>query len=895
MHNWAEYVRKRLPALPVRPEREADIVRELAEQMEQAYADAIAGGASEREAVVRAEAQFPDWSALAREISAAERHAPEAAPPGSPFTGWRQDLRSAARMFRGSPSLTAAALLTLAFGIGANTAVFTVFDHAILRPLRFPEPQRLMAVETHKQTELEGEAWTSAPDFFDIRERSRSFESVAGITPAWSMVMTGRGPAERVRALFVSAAFFPMLGAQPALGRFFGPAEDAGMHGANVVVLSHSMWRRRFGGDAGVVGRAVTLDGRPWTVVGVLPAGFRYSGEALAGKRDGIDIYAPLAANRLTARGRSLRFLKVIARLRAGVDARAADAEVRGIGAGLAAAHPESNRGYVMGAASLQQRATKRLRGPMLLALWAVGFVLLIACTNVASLLLARAAARTREIAVRMALGASGWRLARQLAVEAMALAIAGGVAGALAGYGLLRALLAAAPEDMLAPDIALDGRAFLFTAAAVVAAGLGAALPPALRIARSDLAPALGQTSRAVTGSHRGLRSALVASQMAIAVVLLIGSALLIRSFVRVLAVDPGFDARGLITVSTQMPAAAAQSPEQRFRILERLRARLLELPGVTEVGAVSRIPMSGATLTSWIAVEGKPVREDERPEVEYRTATPSYFRTMGIPILRGRAFDDRDNRAPGTVVVVNEAAAKRFWPGEDPVGKHVKFGLPGENSPWVTVIGVCGSVRHFGLEEKAPEEVYRPYANNPLYAPIIVARVKGDAGAAVSEVSSAIRALEPDMPVYNAHRMEELVSESTAQRRFLMLLLSVFAGMAVMLAAVGLYGVASETVAQRTGEIGVRMALGASGGQVLRMVLRQNLTLAAMGAAAGCGGAAALTQLMGAMLYSVEPLDPVAFAAGPAVLAAAAAVAAYAPARRATRVDPLAALRAE
>jgi predicted permease len=895
MRDWRAYVREHLPALKVRAEREDEIVAELALQLEQAYAEALAGGAQPPEALARAEAQLGDWRALAREIEAAERPVPPPEPdrPAGVFSGAAHDLRYALRFLRRNPVFLTIAALTLAFGIGGNTAVFTMVDALLLRSLPYPQPDRLMALETRKVQQPEIEPWTSPPDFFDIRERSRSFSEVAGIDPVWNMILFGRGEPEQLQCLFVSANFFPMLGLKAELGRTFAAEEDDRARPKSVVLLSHAYWQRRFGGTGDVLGQKLTLDGGVFTVIGVMPEDFRYAGEPLAGTASEISVYLPLAANPLTTGPRGLRCLKVIGRLKPGVSSAQAREEVRSLGAAMAGQYPESNRGFSMDGQPLRAQVAGRFRLTLMLLLGTVGFVLLMACANVANMLLARAAARTREISVRVALGASQFRLLRQLLTEGFALALAGGVLGLALAMLLLRFLSAVGPASLVRTHkIALDGRALLFTAAAVVACTLLAGLPPAWRMARADLAAALREAGRGLTGGHHRLRSALVVVQVAVALVLLVGAGLLIRSFDRLLDINPGFDARNLVTISTQVPTTS-RAPEQRKAMYELMRDRLRSVPGVLDVAAASRLPMGGMNLGSALFIEGKSTPGEQGPDVEYRVATPNYFATMGIPLRSGRVFDERDDAAPAGVVIVNQTAARRFWPGEDAVGKRIKLGPSPERQAWITIVGVVGDVRHFGLDIEPRPEIYRPYAQNPLNSPILVIRTGVDPSSMSGAVAAKVRSVHPDVPAYNVYVMQELVDRSTAQRRFVMLLLSGFAVAALLLAAVGIYGTVSQSVAQRTPEIGLRMALGASPGAALGLVFRQGLQLAVAGIAIGSVAAAGLTRVMGNLLFEVRPLDPVAFSAAAGVLAGIAALACYVPARRATRVDPLVALR--
>ncbi len=898
MRDWRKYVREHLPPLKVGPEREAEIVTELALQIEQAFADAVAAGSTEAEAERRAMSPFRDWQALAREIESAERlpPAPLEAPAGGGFwQGALRDVRYALRSFRRSPGFAAIAIGTLAFGIGGNTAIFTMVDTVALRSLPYRDPDRILAIDTRKSDQPEVEPWTSDLDFLDFRERARTFSSMAAISPVWNVVMTGQGSAERLECLYVSAGFFPMLGVKPALGRVFTAQEDRRGAPTSVVVISHNLWARRFGAGANVLGQRLTLDGGGYTVIGVLPAGFRYAGQPLAGRDAEIDAWFPLSSNQLAGSNRGLRFLKVIGRLAPGATLAGARDEARRIGDGLAGEYPASDRGFSIQAELLQTQVTGPLRTPMLLLLGAVGFVLLITCANVSNLLLARTVARGHEISVRVALGASRSRLLRQLLTEGIVLAGAGGCLGLLvAGYGL-RILAAMAPHTLIhAGAVAMDLRALLFTIAAVTLAAWFAGLPPAWRVVRSDLEQTLRGGGRGVTGGGHRLRSALVMVQVSVALMLLVGAGLLIRSFQRLLDVNPGFDPANLVTISTQMPDGA-RTPAQRTATYNLMRERVLAVPGVRSVAAVSRLPLMGSSLGSWMFVEGRSRAGQPLGDVEYRVATPDYFSTMGIPLRRGRFFDDHDRANAASVLLVNEAAARRFWQGEDPVGKRVKLGPNPERQPWITVIGVVGDVRHVALDLEPRPEVYRPYAVNPLGAPILVIRTETDSRPLLGALSAAVRSVNAEVPAYNIYEMRDLVERSTAERRFVMWLLTGFSGAALLLAAVGIYGMISQSVVQRTQEIGLRMALGASPRAALALVFRQGVRLMLAGMGAGVVASFGITRVMRKLLFEVRPLDPLVFAAAAAVLAVFAMLACYLPARRATRVDPMTALRSD
>jgi putative ABC transport system permease protein len=561
----------------------------------------------------------------------------------------------------------------------------------------------------------------------------------------------------------------------------------------------------------------------------------------------------------------------------------------------LSSQHPEFDRGFEWDARPLSEQVTGRLRVSMLLLLGTVGFVLLMACANVANLQLARAVARQREIAVRVALGAGAYRLLRQLLTEGFVLAAMGGLLGLPLAYVGLKLLIAVGPEGLIhAREIGLDGRALLFTSAAVLLCALLAGLPMAWRMVRAEIGVALRKAGRGLAGGQHRLRTALVSTQVAVALVLLVGAGLLVRSFLVLLDVNPGFDANNVVTISTQMPQSA-RTPALRAAVYRTIHDKLMAIPGVVNVGAVSRLPMTGKNLGSLAFIEGKSVPGQPGFDVEYRVATPSYFATMGIPLRAGRLLDEHDDANPAAVLLINETMARKFWPGEDAVGKRLKLSSTPERAPWITVVGVVGDLRHFGMDIEPRAEVFRPYAVNPLGAPILAIRASTDAAAFKSTLSAAVRSVDAEIPTYNEFVMRELVERSTAQRRFVMLLLAGFALAALLLAGIGLYGTVSQAVAQRTQEIGVRMALGAPPSAVLRLVFGEGLRMMAAGLVAGGAAAVGLGWLMRGMLFEVRPLDPVAFVAAAATLAAFAAAACYLPARRATRVDPTVALRQE
>lgn len=897
MKNWQQLVRERLTKLQVSPARESEIVAELAEQLEQSYNEEVARGLTDAEAEAAALAEFPNWARLAREIqTAVPRGEPVSEKPNSILGGARQDLRHAVRVLRKNPGFALLAIATLAFGIGANSAIFTVVDTLALRPLPYQDPSKLVTIGSVEIRKPADAQWVSMLDYVDLRDHTRSFSSMAGISPVWNDVATVNGTAQRLQSLYVSASFFPLLGVKPAVGRLFTQDEDKLGAGARVVMLSYAFWQRNFGGDESHIGGTLSINGVPFTVIGIAPRDFHYLGEPVAGTPGNIDLWMPLATNPLSGTPRFVRFLKVIGRLKPGIAMEQARAEIGTLGEALGKQYPEIDGGLLYSSAPLTEQAVGRVRPAMMLLLGAVGLVLLMACANVANLLLTSAIARGKEIAVRAALGASRFRLLRQFLTESCVLAGLGTVAGVALGFGVLRALTGAAPAILLeGRTISLDLRAMIFTMGVAILSALLAGLPPALRVIRGDIAGGLSEGGRGFTGGHHRFRAGLAVAQVSLALALLVGAGLLIRSFVRLLDVNPGFDTAHTATIATLLPPSVTNAA-QALPLDNALLERLMQIPGVRAAGAVSRLPLLGSNLGSWIWVEGRDYPKGQQPTVEYRVASPGYFSAMQIPLLAGRYFDEHDVAgAAATVALVNQTAAKSFWPGEDPVGRRIKFGATPEKQNWITVIGVIGDVHHSALDKDVVPEAYRPMGFSALGNPVMVARVDGDAGAILPEMAAAIRAVDPAMPAYDAFPMSAIVARSTAQRRFIMQLLSGFAFAALLLAAIGIYGTISQSVAQRTRELGVRIALGASRRDVVRLVLFQGLRLAGWGVLIGGMMAAFLTRLMRTSLFGVAPLDPAVFAAAAVGLAFVAAAACLAPALRATRVDPLIAMRTD
>lgn len=895
--NWNEYVRVRLPQLGLRPERESEVIAELAAEFDQAYLEALQSGASEAEARVAAEGHVRDWNLLADELRAAN-HRPVAEPDalGRPAGGawWRgipQDLAFAWRALRKQPVFAAVSIVTLAFGIGGNTTIFAVADHLLWRALPYSTAARLLSIENTKAGQPEIDSWCSIDNMLEIRQRNRTLEYVAGVSPLWNAVVRGDAEPEHVESLYVSADFFPLLGVNAAVGRVFTREEDDRAKPVAVAVLSHGYWLRRFNGDRNVIGRTFRIDNRVFSVIGVMPADFRWRGEPLAGTATEIQLWLPLAANQLANSRRTVRFLKPVGLVKAGVNEEAARKDLERVGAELIAEHPGDNGGLQFSAVLLQPKVSKRIRPSMQLLLASVAFVLLMASSNVASLLLARGAARRRELSVRVALGASVWRIVQQLVTESLVIAICGGVAGLALAMSALRLLGKFGPAGIVqGARIGLDWRALLFTAGVVVAATLLAGLAPAIRAAFGATG-AVMREGRGNIGHPSAARMTLATLQIAFALALVTGAGLLIRSFLNVIQIQPGFQSQGVVSIATQLPPEPNMA--RRYAMYESMKHALLATPGVVAVGAVSRLPMLGQNLGSLLIVEGR-ARDQHPPEVEYRVATPSYFGAMGIPLKAGRLFHDRDSSA----MLIDEVTAKRHFPNEDPVGKRLMF-LANANGPWFTIVGVVGAVRHFGLESEPRPIIYRLAAASPLNAPILVIKTASSSpettGQWIQPLARVIRQTQPSVATYEMHALEGLVVRSTAERRFLMWVVTAFAAAALLLAAIGFYGAISQSVASRTQEIGVRMALGASPSEVLSMVFAECARVAGLGIVIGLGLSWVAARVAQKLLFLVQPHDALVMVSAVVTLLVAGGIASYAPARRATRVDPLVALREE
>jgi putative ABC transport system permease protein len=802
----------------------------------------------------------------------------------------RQDVRYACRWLLRSPGFTAVAIVTLALGIGANSAIFSVVNAVLLRPLPYAGPERLVGL--HHLAEGQHMSM-SGPNFFDLRRISHTLSDAAAFSHS-RVVLTGQGDPVRLDSSEVSAGIFNVLGVSPVLGRTFNADENE--PGRNkVAVLSYALWQQRFGGDPKVVGRAIILDGVSIQVIGVMPKGFSYP----AGRA----IWTPLEYSRnFTTDQRASWYLHGVGRAKPGIPLDQVSAEVATIGNQLAARYPDMNTGVGLVAVPLHEDTVGNIRRAIFVLLGAVGLVLLIACTNVANLLLARAAAREGEMAVRSALGASRSRLVTQLMTESVIFALLGGSVGLLLAVWGVDALVSLEPQGIpRLAEVRIDAGVTLFTCALSLATGLLFGLVPAFQSSGASVAGTLKEVGRGTvaTSAKARLRSALVIAEMALAVLLLAGAGLLIRSFSRLASVDPGFHADQALTFELSLPDLRYEDELRQIAFFDELMPRLRALPGVQAAAAVVSLPLSGTSIVLSFEVEGRPrLPPSQQPAMEVRVATRDYFQALGIPLKRGRLFSAEDRVGSPQVVVLTESAVRQYFPGEDPIGKKITLGWRrGKDKPRAggVVVGVVGDVKDAGLDEVDPPQLYMPYEQWPVQSMSVVLKTTVPAATLGEAARRVVYSVDPNMPVARVRTLEEIVARSISQPKFYTTLLAVFAGVALSLAAIGIFGVLSYAVAQRTREIGIRMALGAPQRTVLALVVRQAMILAAAGIGIGTICALLLSRSLATLLFSTSPYDLTTFVAVGSVLAFVALASSYIPARRATRVDPLEALRAE
>jgi putative ABC transport system permease protein len=808
-----------------------------------------------------------------------------------------QDVRFGIRMLAKNPGFATIAVLTLALGIGANTAIFTVVNAEVLRPLPFPDPSRLVTIWETSSRNGQKSGSVAYPNFIDWRAQNEVFESAAAYQTGTS-TLTGSGRAALLPSAMVSAETFSLLGATPEIGRTFLTEEDQAHH--HVTIISHRLWKERFKSDPKIVGSTIALDANAYTVVGVMPASFSFPLQRVP-----VDLWTTFSAldessdnTPPMSKNRGAHYLKVIARLKPDMSLAQAQAAMDVLANALAKQYPDSNKYSGVRVVAEQEQLTAAVRPALAVMMIAVGFVLLIACANVANLLLARATTRVREIAIRTALGAGRGRVVRQLLTESLILGILAGALGALAAVWGTAALVRLSPENLpRAGEIRMDAWVLAFTMGLSLVTGAVFGLLPALHVTRVSITDSLKEGSQGTTSGterHR-VRSALVVVEMALALVLMASAGLLIRSLARLQDVNPGFDPHSVMASDVDLPDAKYPYAKQG-QFSRDLMAKVAALPGVESAGGVFPLPMSGSEMRSSVEIEGRPVAPSEVQHASVRAVTPDYFRTMRIPLVSGRTFTNQDSGEAAPVVIVNQALGQQFFPGENPIGKHIKPGISANGPSRIReIVGVVGNVKFQDLSTEWLPETYIPFSQLPMGSMTIVARTATSPYALAKPIAESVESLDPDLPAYNAKTVEDYLNGTIAAPRFNTFLLAIFAAIALVLTAVGLYGVISYSVAQRTREIGIRMALGARPAQMLRLVVGEGLRLTVTGAGLGLIAGLALTRFLSSMLFGIGPSDPVSFAGVVLLLMAVVVAACYLPARRAMRVDPMVALRYE
>lgn len=802
-----------------------------------------------------------------------------------------QDLRYGMRRLLRNPGFTIVAVLSLALGIGANTAIFSVINTVLLTPLPYANPEQLMIVwETNRQNSS-SRSPASLLNFIDWREQNQSFEQMAALRSSGLNLTEGAQP-ERIQAMSASPNFFTVLGAKPALGRTFLPHEEkAGSD--HVVVLSNRLWQGRFGSDRNILGKDIKLNGEPYNVIGVMPADFQF---------EDVSLWTPLTTNigQLSpTAARSRRVFLVLARLKSGSSMAQAQAEMNTISGRLAQQYPEANDGWTTSVIPFREQVVGAIRPALFLLFAVVGFILLIACANMANLLLARAASRQKEVSIRAAVGASRVRLVRQFLTESILLAMFGGILGLALAFAARTVLMATLPANNPFRDqLGIDGKVLAFTLLVSILTGVIFGLLPALQASKPNLNKTLKEGGKSSLGSgHHRIRSVLVVTEVTLALMLLIGAGLVIRSFLRLQYVDTGFNVKNALAMQLSLPQTKYREPQVQVAFFQNLLQKVAALPNVEAVSADSNPPLGTRRNSISFFIEGQPpTTPDQMLRAEGHEITPNYFRAMGIPFLAGRDFTDNDSIDAPPVVIVNQALVKRFFPNENPIGKRISRSLPGQqNQLWFSIVGVAGDVRHAGLAAENGPQIYSSYYEDPVLTMSLVIRSRGNPTAVALSVRSEIQKADSEIPVFNIKSMEQMASESIAPNRIMMLLLGFFAIIALILAAAGIYGIMAYSVTQRTFEVGIRMALGAQRRDIITMIVKQGMVLTLIGLGIGFLGALAATRVLSSVLFEVSATDLVTFATALLVLTVVALVSCLIPARRATKVDPVIALRYE
>ncbi|MEY2564878.1 MAG: hypothetical protein QOH88_3071 [Verrucomicrobiota bacterium] len=808
---------------------------------------------------------------------------------GFAFETFLQDIRYGMRSLLKKPGFTLTAIIALALGIGANTAIFSVINGVLLRSLSYANPDSIVMLWERNISGTILQNVVSPANFLDWQKQSKSFEQMAAVADLRVNLTGGTGEPEEIKVQLVSQPFFASLGVQPLVGRSFLPEEDKTGNDL-VIVLSHELWQTRFASDPHILGKQATINGRLRTIVGVMPAGFHFLDNQ-------VRAWVPLALDpAYDYRNKTGRYLRTVARLKPGVAVQQAQAELAGIAKQLEQAFPEKNTGWGVNVVPMHEQVVGEIRPILVILLAAVAFVLLIACANVANLLLARAASRQKELALRAALGAGRMRLVRQMMTESVLLSLMGGVVGVLLAFWGIQSLIGFGPDNIpRLNEISIDLRVLSFTFGISLLCGVLFGLIPALQASRPDLNDALKEGSRGSTGGRSGMfRNVFVIAEVSLALVLLIGAGLMIRSFMRLQSVETGFNPENVLTMRLQLPKKKYPEPQQIVDFFKQAQQRIAELPGVQAVGAISYLPLTGGLASrDAFKIAGQPAPlPGQEPGVEVRVITPSYFRAMGIPLLKGRLLDERDTKE-SRVLLINETMAKRYFPGVDPVGKQMEVFWDGSGPD--EIVGVVGDIHESTLNKEAEPAIYWSHPRESYSGMALVVRASGDASRFAAAVQKEIRALDPDQPVSDVRTMKEVIAKSIARPRFNTLLLSIFAGVALVLASVGLYGVMNYSATQRTHEVGIRMALGATRADIMRLVVGNGMLLTLIGIGLGVAASLMLTRVMASLLFGITATDFPTFLGVSVVLAAVALIANYIPARRATRVDPVIALHYE
>jgi predicted permease len=819
-----------------------------------------------------------------------------------------RDVRFAWRMLAKNPGFTIVAILTLALGIGANVATFSIVYAILFRPLPFPHQEQLVRVFDDLRGSNVQNVGMSVPEMWDFQQRSGVFEDISAVWPI-NADLTGGDRPERIEALATSPNYFTLLGTQPRIGRVYSQAETVPGF-LDAVVLSDGFWRREFGADPNILGKKVRLDNDPYTVVAVMPPDFRHPGRTLE-----TDVDAWIAAGYDAdpfphPAQRSIRMLPgAVGRLKSGLTVAEAQARLETYSAQLSAEYPIDYPPAVRWAprlVSIQEDLVGKVRTELFVLFGAVACVLLIACVNLANLLLSRSAGRQREIAVRLALGAGRRRLLSQMLTESMLLSIIAGAIALLTVVSMKASLLRLAPANLpRLSEVNLSGGVLLFAVVVSISTGILFGFVPALQASNANQTSSLREGSRGSgsSRSHTLISRGLVISEIALSLILLVGAGLLLRSFWRLLEVQPGFNPHGIVTAQIWMPVPNNPStdpyrpPEKRTAFLREVVRRVSAIPGVEAVaiGGSNSLPMGAARNGLPFVIEGRPLDSERAPVAEFAGVSPNYFDVLGTPLIQGRVFLDSDEPASEQVAIIDQSLANRYWPGENPLGKHIQFFRLNLKNPWTTIVGVVGDMKSDGFDAPIAPHIYIPAFQGPPYASVLFLRTRANTGTLGDQIRAAVQSVDSNLPLFGVRTMDEVITRSMAERRFALEILAIFAGVALLLAAIGIYGVMSYTFSRRIHEIGIRVALGAQRMDILRMALGEGMRMVVLGLVAGLIGAAALTRFLRSLLFNVTATDPIVFAAIAALLAAVALLACYIPARRATRVDPLVALREE